>query len=121
MFLGGHAVLLGVYVMAANTFGGTASLILVLLLLGTFYAATDGVLSALATQTVPEESRASGIAAAQTVVALTRFVSSIGFGLMWQLAGRSEALWVMGGALVVALVGATWFLRPMLRSRKMAA
>ena len=63
---------------------------------------------------MPEESRASGIAAAQTVVALARFVSSVGFGLMWQLAGRTEALWVMGGVLVVALVGATWFMRPML-------
>ena len=38
------------------------------------------VLSALATQSVPEESRASGIAAAQTVVALARFASSITFG-----------------------------------------
>lgn len=116
VFLAGHAVLLGVYVLAASKLGGTASLIVVLLLLGTFYAATDGVLSALATQSVPEESRASGIAAAQTVVALTRFISSVGFGLMWQLAGRTEALWVMGAALVVALVGATWLMRPVLRT-----
>ena len=118
VFLAGHALLLGVYVLAAGSIGGVASLVVVLLLLGTFYAATDGVLAALATQTVPEESRASGIAAAQTVVALTRFVSSVGFGLMWQLAGRSEALWVMGGALTLALVGATWLLRPMLATRR---
>ncbi|HET8970285.1 MAG TPA: MFS transporter [Candidatus Nanopelagicales bacterium] len=121
VFIAGHAVLLGVYVLTASKLGGIGSLIVVLLLLGTFYAATDGVLSALATQSVPQESRASGIASAQTVVALTRFVSSVGFGLMWQLAGRSEALWVMAGALVLALAGATWFLRPVLRSRKMAA
>ena len=121
IFLGGHAVLLGVYLLAASSIGGTATLVLVLLMLGTFYAATDGVLSALATQSIPAESRASGIAAAQTVVALTRFISSVGFGLMWQLAGRSEALWVMGGALLVALLGAAWFLRPILRVRKMDA
>jgi MFS family permease len=121
VFLAGHAVLLGVYVLAASELGGIASLIVVLLLLGTFYAATDGVLSALATQSIPEESRASGIAAAQTVVALTRFVSSVGFGLMWQLAGRSEALWLMGAALVVALVAATWLMRPMLRARRVDA
>ena len=121
VFLAGHAVLLGVYALTASKLGGIGSLVVVLLLLGTFYAATDGVLSALATQTVPEESRASGIAAAQTVVALSRFVSSIAFGLMWQLAGRTEALWVMSAALVVALVGATWFMRPMLRARRVDA
>ena len=118
VFIGGHALLLGVYALTASKIGGIGTIIVVLALLGTFYAATDGVLSALATQTIPEESRASGIAAAQTVVALARFVSSVGFGLMWQLAGRTEALWVMGGVLVVALVGATWFLRPVLTARR---
>ncbi len=117
VFLAGHAVLLGVYLLSAVGFGGTPTLVVVLLLLGTFYAATDGVLAALATQTVPPESRASGIAAAQTVVAVARFVSSVGFGLMWQLAGRSEALLVMGVALVVALTVATWLLQPLLRTR----
>ncbi len=118
VFLAGHALLLGVYLLAVVGSGGTWSIIVVLLLLGTFYAATDGVLSALATQTVPAESRASGIAAAQTVVALARFVSSIGFGLMWQFVGRTEALLVMGGALVVALAVAGFVLRPMLRTRQ---
>ena len=121
VFLAGHAVLLGVYALTASKIGGIGSLVVVLLLLGTFYAATDGVLSALATQTVPEESRASGIAAAQTVVALSRFVSSIAFGLMWQLGGRTEALWVMGAALTVALVGATRLMRPLLQARRVDA
>ncbi len=121
VFIGGHALLLGVYALTASKIGGIGTILVVLALLGTFYAATDGVLSALATQTVPEESRASGIAAAQTVVALARFVCSVGFGLMWQLIGRTEALWVMGGVLVVALAGATWFLRPILTSRRVAA
>ena len=71
VFLAGHALLLGVYLLTASRYGGALwSVVLVLLLMGSFYAATDGVLSALATQSVPEESRASGIAAAQTVVAL---------------------------------------------------
>ncbi|HEY5785747.1 MAG TPA: MFS transporter [Microlunatus sp.] len=118
VFIGGHALLLGVYALTASKIGGIGTIILVLALLGTFYAATDGVLSALATQTVPEESRASGIAAAQTVVALTRFVSSVGFGLMWQLVGRTEALWMMSGLLVVALVAVIWFMRPMFTARR---
>ena len=107
VFLIGHVVLLGVYALTASGIGGGAwSVVLVLLLLGSFYAATDGVLAALATQSVPEESRASGIAAAQTVVALSRFACSVGFGLLWQLTGRETALWVMAAALVVGLAAA---------------
>jgi len=73
------------------------------------------VLSALATQSVPEESRASGIAAAQTVVALARFASSLIFGLLWQLTGRQTALWVTAVALAVGLAAAVVVLRPMSR------
>jgi MFS family permease len=117
VFLIGHVALLAVYALTASRVGGAPlAVVLVLLLLGSFYAATDGVLSALATQTVPDESRASGIAAAQTVVALTRFGCSIGFGLLWQLVGRDAALWVMVTALALSLVAAAILLRPLLRS-----
>jgi MFS family permease len=117
IFLIGHLILLGVYALTASAVGGGAWwVVLVLLLLGGFYAATDGVLAALATQTVPEESRASGIAAAQTVVALSRFACSLGFGLLWQLTGRESALWVMAAALAFGLVAAGLLLRPLLTS-----
>ena len=116
VFLAGHALLLGVYLLTASRYGGALwSVVLVLLLMGSFYAATDGVLSALATQSVPEESRASGIAAAQTVVALARFACSIIFGLLWELTGRQTALWVMAVALAVGLAAAVVVLRPIYR------
>jgi MFS family permease len=117
VFLIGHMALLGVYALTASGVGGGAwSVISVVLLLGSFYAATDGVLSALATQSVPEESRARGIAAAQTVVALARFACSLGFGLLWQLTGRETALWVMAVALLVDLAAAALVFRPLLTS-----
>jgi MFS family permease len=117
VFLIGHLALLGVYVLVASgVAGGARSVVLVLILLGSFYAATDGVLAALATQSVPEESRASGIAAAQTVVALARFACSVGFGLLWQLTGRETALWVMTAALPVGLAAAALLLRPLVTS-----
>jgi MFS family permease len=117
VFLTGHIALLAVYVLTASgVAGGVWSVVMALLLMGSFYAATDGVLSALATQSVPEESRASGIAAAQTVVALTRFACSVGFGLLWQLTGRETALWVMAAALIVGLAAAAVLLRPLLTS-----
>jgi MFS family permease len=118
VFLTGHIALLAVYVLTASGVGGGVwSVVMALLLMGSFYAATDGVLSALATQSVPEESRASGIAAAQTVVALARFACSVGFGLLWQLTGRETALWVMAAALIVGLAAAAVLLRPLLTSK----
>jgi MFS family permease len=118
VFLTGHIALLAVYVLTASGVGGGVwSVVMALLLMGSFYAATDGVLSALATQSVPEESRASGIAAAQTVVALARFACSVGFGLLWQLTGREAALWVMAAALIVGLAAAAVLLRPLLTSK----
>ena len=89
---------------------GLFGVILVLLMLGTFYAATDGVLAALASRLVPAASSASGISAAQTVVALARFGASIGFGVLWQFAGLSTALLVMSLGLVVAIPLAGWLL-----------
>jgi hypothetical protein len=84
--------------------------LVVLLLLGTFYAATDGVMSALATRLVPAASRASGISAAQTVVAVFRFVASLGFGLLWQFGSLQVAMLVMGIGLALAIPLAGWLL-----------
>jgi MFS family permease len=117
VFVTGHVALLGVYVLSASGVVGVWSVVVVLFLLGSFYAATDGVLSALATQSVPEESRASGIAAAQTVVALTRFACSLGFGLLWELTSTSTALWVMAAALSMSIAGVAFLLRPVFSRR----
>lgn len=74
-----------------------------LLLLGTFYAATDGVIAAVASRLVPVQARSSGIAAAQTVVALARMVSAAGFGVLWLLVGPGTALVGVAAALLVAV------------------
>lgn len=110
VFVGGYVLLLACYVIAGFNLGGIVGLVLILLLLGTFYAATDGVLAALASLLIPEASRASGISAAQTVVALARFCASVGFGVLWQFAGLSTAVLVMSIGLVVAIALAAWLL-----------
>jgi MFS family permease len=112
VFLGGYLALAAAYLAAGAQFGGTATTMVVLLLLGTFYAATDGVLSALFSRLVSAEARGSGIAAAQTVVALTRFVAAIAFGSLWALIGRGDALLLVAALLVAALPIAWWLLRP---------
>jgi MFS family permease len=111
VLLGGHVVLVGAYAVAATTGGHLAGVVAVLLLLGCFYAATDGVVSALASQAVPEGSRATGIASVQTAVGLSRFASSVCFGVLWQLTGRSVALLAVGLALALAIPVAARLLR----------
>lgn len=92
VFVAGHLALLGGYLAAALPHGGVGLTVTVLLLLGTFYAATDGVLAALVSRLVPADSRGTGIAAAQTTVVLARFAASVLFGLVWQLSGPRPAL-----------------------------
>ncbi|MBB3041929.1 MFS transporter [Nocardioides soli] len=99
----GHAALLASFVVAAVSWDATASTLLALLLLGTFYAATDGVTAALAGRLVPTTVRASGIASAQTVVAVARMASSAIFGVLWFVLGPQLALVVVGTGLLVAL------------------
>ncbi|GAB3744801.1 MFS transporter [Microlunatus parietis] len=101
LFLAGHLVLLVGYLTTAAGPAGLPAVIAVVGLLGVYYAATDGVLSALAAQLSPESRRASGISAAQTVVAVSRFGSAVGFGLLWQLTDQQLALFVVAGALLL--------------------
>lgn len=111
VLVGGHVLLVGAYLCAAGPVGGVGATLLCLLLLGTFYAATDGVLSALTSTLVPPEVRASGIATTQTVVAAARFASSVGFGSLWLWLGRGTAVYAVATALVVAVPLAWWLLR----------
>lgn len=106
IFVIGHTALLAAYIVAALPTAGPGLTIACLLLLGAFYAATDGILAAIAAHVTPAEARATGIAAAQTVVALTRLVSATGFGLLWFTVGREAAMImvVIGLAVVIPLV-----------------
>ncbi|MFD3575797.1 MFS transporter [Streptomyces sp. NPDC058644] len=106
-FLAGHVALLGGYVLLLSPADGWALLIGVLLLLGIFYAATDGVLMALATPVLPQGRRASGMAVLQTGQALARLVAAAGFGAAWTLWGIGPALTCAALALTAALAGAT--------------
>ncbi|MFF0135139.1 MFS transporter [Streptomyces sp. NPDC005227] len=92
VFLGGHGALLLAYALLLSSWQGTAAACAVLLLHGGFYAATDGVLMAAASDSVPSELRSSGLALVQTGQALARFVCSLGFGAAWTAWGDRTAL-----------------------------
>jgi MFS family permease len=112
VLVGGHVALVAGYLCAGGPLTGVTSTVLVLLLLGAYYAAPDGVLPALFSRLVAAETRGSGIAAAQTVVAVARFASSIAFGSLWITVGRAHALLVVAAALATAVPVAWWLLRP---------
>lgn len=103
VFLAGHVLLAGAYLLMISV-TGPAVVVAVLLLHGLFYAATDGVLSAWVAEFVPDPLRASGLAAVQTAQAMARFASSVLTGLLLGVAAGVVALWVAVGALGVALV-----------------
>lgn len=110
VFLAGHSVLLLAYLAAALLTGGWVATAVALLLFGAYYAATDGVLPALVSGLVPGNGRATSIAAAQTVVVIARFASSLGFGVLAMRLGTTEALVVLALALGAALPAAGWLL-----------
>ncbi|WP_246259449.1 MFS transporter [Streptomyces typhae] len=111
-FLAGHVALLAAYALLLLPTDGRPLLVGVLLALGVFYAATDGVLMALATPCLPEGRRASGMAVLQTGQALSRLLAAAGFGAAWTLWGIGAALTCAALALVAALAGAALLLRP---------
>ncbi len=85
VFLGGYALLLLVYASLLMP-GGPATALRVtvtVVFLGAYYAATDGVLMALAAAALPQEVQASGMALLTTGTGLARLAGSVVFGAIW--------------------------------------
>ncbi|MFE2534369.1 MFS transporter [Streptomyces sp. NPDC059371] len=101
VFLAGHGALLLAYGLLLTSWHGTALPFAVLFLHGGFYAATDGVLMAAASDSVPEELRSSGLALVQTGQAMARFACSLAFGAAWTAWGDRTALMVSAVALAL--------------------
>ena len=105
VFLLGYVILIVVYAMllSSESLPGPVS-ILSLVFLGLFYAATEGVLMAMAGRSIPKECRTTGIALLLTAVGLAKFVSSIAFGWLWQGWGIDLALSAFVGACLIAVI-----------------
>jgi hypothetical protein len=104
VFLAGHGALLVAYGLLLTSWHGSALPYVVLALHGGFYAATDGVLMAAASEGVPEALRSSGLAVVQTGQAMARFACSLLFGAAWTVWGDRAALAGAALALVVCAV-----------------
>ncbi|MFE6501349.1 MFS transporter [Kitasatospora sp. NPDC057738] len=112
LFLAGHGVLLLAYGLLLSPLRGLPAVLCVLVLHGTFYAATDGVLAAAAADAVPAEQRGAGLALVGTGQALARFACSLLFGALWGVVGGPAALGWSAGALGLCVLGAAAVLRP---------
>jgi len=103
VLLAGHALLFIVYGVLLLTSVGYGLLILCLLALGGYFAATEGVMTAMAGAVLPEKLQASGIGILITVVSLGRLLSSVAFGALWFAIGLHTAVLVFAAALVLAM------------------
>jgi len=104
VFVGGYVLLLPVYASLLAPDLGYLGAGFALALVGASYAATDGVLAALASGTLDEEVRGSGLSVLTTATNLSRFAASVGFGALWTWAGLNTAVLVCGIALAAAIV-----------------
>ncbi|PWU59529.1 MFS transporter [Micromonospora globispora] len=109
--LGGYSALVLVYLLLFGPFGGWPLLVAALGLYGLFYAATDGVLMALAGPVLPEALRTTGIALIQTGQALSYLVSSVLFGLAWTVWGPASASRTAAVLVAVAVLAVGLLLR----------
>lgn len=103
VLLVGYLLLLGVYCALLAPIGGALLVALALVLLGTYYAATDGVLVAFGSAFVPDEVRASGLALLGTTVNIARLLASVAFGALWAASSIDTAITVFAVALVAAI------------------
>ncbi|MDX6603133.1 MAG: hypothetical protein QOF13_2335 [Solirubrobacterales bacterium] len=103
VLLAGYALLFVVYGALLMSSMGYGLLVICLIGLGGYFAATEGVLAALAGAILPERLQASGMGMLTTVVSIGNLLSSVAFGALWFGFGLRNAVIVFGAGLVLAI------------------
>jgi MFS family permease len=101
-FVFGYIPLLTAYGLLLLPSGGALEIPLYLALLGLYYAATDGVLMALASASLPSALRGSGLALIVTSTSVGRLLASILFGTIWTWYDVETAITVFAVGLAIA-------------------
>jgi MFS family permease len=102
-FMLGYVVLAAAYLLLLAPAFGALQALLVVTLLGIYYAMTDGVLMALASTVIPSGARASGLGIIATASSLGRLIASVVFGTVWTLSSIETATATFAGLLIVAI------------------
>jgi MFS family permease len=112
VFIAGYGALGLLYlVLLRSSEVGLGTVGLALGLLGLFYSATEGVLTAMASVVIPNASRATGIALVATLAGVGKVISSIAFGWMWGTFGALPSVAVFSAGLAAAIVVGVVLLR----------
>ena len=118
VFISGYVVLGVLYLLLLSTpnagFGAQCAC---LLLLGLYYAGTEGVLMASASTVVAARRRATGLAVLATCIGLGKLGSSLLFGWAAEALGTAVAIRLFAAALFVIVVGCVVWLRVSARER----
>jgi len=114
VFAAGHVALVALYALLASggswpwTVPQAGLVVLTVALMGVYYAATDGVVMALAARGLPADLQTTGMALVASAIGLARLGSSVLFGWCWTTWSQDVALSVfaagLGAALAVALL-----------------
>lgn len=105
VFLFGYCLLALIYTMLLSSESISTTLAAAcIVVLGLFYAATEGVLMAMASRLVPAQHRTTGLALLLTGVGLGKFCSSLMFGWLWQSGGIDFALAIFVAACLLMIV-----------------
>ena len=110
VFLGGFVFVLMVYVILLMPGLGNGIQFASVGLLGAYYAATNGVLAAVASSALAPNLRTSGLAFLNTVLGACKLVSSVLFGLLWTTGAMKTPVWVFSLGLMAAFVISGWIL-----------
>src|SRR5262249_49885579 len=104
------AVLYGLLLAARPSWPGLLLVVACMRLLGVWYAATGGVLMALASPMLPREVRTSGLAVVTTCTTVARLLASVMFGAAWTWWGLDRALlvWLVGLVVATAASALAW-------------
>jgi len=78
--------------------------------LGAYYAATNGVLAAVASSALAPNLRTSGLAFLNTLLGICKLVSSVVFGLLWTSGAMTTPVWVFSLGLIAALLASAMIL-----------
>jgi MFS family permease len=109
VFVGGHAPLLAAY---GVTFGRFLpwpwNAVAGVLLIGAYYAASDGVIAGLASGLLPVDYRSTGLAWVATAVSVGRLCSAVMFGFFWTVYGDGPALMIYAVALAAVMATFGW-------------
>ncbi len=108
LFVAGHLSLLAVYGLLAMGVTTAAGVAACLLCLGAYYAATDGILAAMAALALPTDDRATGLGLLATCTTAGRALAAVTFGAVWTYAGTGPALAAFAALLTAGIGVSAW-------------